>query len=327
MGNSKIIRSCITKIKDFKELSVLLVLVLVSVLLSITTDSFATSDNLGSLAIGLSCDGIIAIGMTTAMIGGGFDLSVGGIFGLSAAIAALLTVAGVNIWLAVIIALAVCVLVGLINGLLISKVGVNPFITTLGMMSITRGLVLVLTDARSVSIVKIPDIASFRVLGTGDFLSIPIIVIAFILMGIIGDIVVKKTTIALQLFYVGSNEKAARLSGINVDRVKTSIYMITAFMAAIAGILSLSRFGVATALGGQGAEMRVVSATVIGGASLKGGKGSVLGAILGIVLLNVVNNGLVLLSISVYWQSVISGLILIIAVSIDTLSTNRKNSK
>ncbi|HWR31485.1 MAG TPA: ABC transporter permease, partial [Negativicutes bacterium] len=321
------IRSCITKIKDFKELSVLLVLVLVSVLLSITTDSFATSDNLGSLAIGLSCDGIIAIGMTTAMIGGGFDLSVGGIFGLSAAIAALLTVAGVNIWLAVIIALAVCVVVGLINGLLISKVGVNPFITTLGMMSITRGLVLVLTDARSVSIVKIPDIASFRVLGTGDFLSIPIIVIAFILMGIIGDIVVKKTTIALQLFYVGSNEKAARLSGINVDKVKTSIYMITAFMAAIAGVLSLSRFGVATALGGQGAEMRVVSATVIGGASLKGGKGSVLGAILGIVLLNVVNNGLVLLSISVYWQSVISGLILIIAVSIDTLSTNRKNSK
>ncbi len=315
------------KAKSHKEMTVILIIVVLAVVLSIAKPVFLTGENLKTTLIGMACDGIIAIGMTLALISGGFDLSVGSVMGLSAVAAATLaTAAGLNIWVAAIVALIIAVGIGLANGLLIGKVGLNPFITTLGMMSIARGLVFVMTDGSSVSINTLSD-TSFRVIGSGTIGGFPVIVIIFLALVVFGQFMVSKSSAVMKVFYVGSNEKAAKLSGINVSKVKTLVYMVTGLLAGVAGILALSRFGVATASLGDGVELSVISAGVIGGASLSGGEGSVVGSVLGVLLLSLISNALILFNVSVNWQDLISGLILILAVTIDLMSHKKKYKK
>ena len=318
-----IFSEAISKLKGFKEMTVLLIVVLLCVIISIIEPVFLSIDNIKTTGIGLASDGIIAIGMTVALISGGFDLSVGSIMGLSAVFTASFTAMGIGVWPAAIISLVLCLGIGALSGTLIGKVGLNPFITTLGMMTIARGGVYVLTEGRALSIGN--HIESFRFLGNGEIIGIPVIIIIFLVLTIIGDFLVKKSSPAMKVFYVGSNEKAAILSGINTGKVKLIVYVVTAFMASIAGLLSLARFSVATANMGSGSEMRVISAAVIGGASLSGGEGSVLGTVLGVLMLNIINNALVLFNVSVHWQNLIAGTILIIAVTIDVLSHKRKD--
>lgn len=312
------------RLMDMRETMVLMIIIIISVLLSIASPFFLTTDNLRTTAIGLSADGIIVIGMTIALISGGFDLSVGSMVGLSGAIVAAMFVAGVNIWLAVIISIVICGLMGLISGLFIGKVGINPFIITLAMMSIARGCAFVITTGSPISIKGAPE--SFLALGRGDVIGIPIMVIIFVIFAVLGDILLRKSSPLRKVFYTGSNEKAAILSGINTKKVKVLVYLSSALLAAFAGVLSVARFGVATPTSGEGTEMRVISAAIIGGTSLNGGEGSVFGAVLGIILLNIISNALVLLKISVYWQELISGLILLLAVTIDFINHRRKES-
>ena len=310
-------------IRGFKESTVILIIILLCIGISVSSPIFFSIDNLKTTAIGLASDGIIGIGMTLSLISGGFDLSVGSVMGLSAVLTALFAGMGINIWLAALLAVVISLIIGLINGILIGKVGLNPFITTLGMMSIARGGVFVLTQGTSLSINNADQ--SFRFLGSGNLFGIPVIAIIFIVLAILGDFMVRKSSPAMKVFYVGSNEKAAILSGINTGKVKLYVYLFTALMASLAGILSLSRFGVATANMGSGSEMRVISAAVIGGAALAGGEGSVFGTVLGVLLLSIINNALVLFNVSVHWQNLIAGTILILAVTIDLLSHKRKN--
>ena len=310
------------KVKSIREATILLTIIVFSAIISLLAPNFFTVDNLRTTAIGMSSDGIIAIGMTVALVSGGFDLSVGSIMGASSVIAGGLYLAGMNIWLGCLISVAVCLMLGLFDGLLIGKVGINGFIITLGMMQMARGIAYVVTTGSPQSLSSVPE--SFDFLGKGYVLGIPFIVLVFILLAIIGDLLMRKSAPFRKVFYVGSNQKAASLSGINVSKVKIGVYMLTALLSSIAGILTLSRFGVATPTAGQGTEMRVISAAVIGGASLSGGEGTILGAVLGIILLNLINNALVLLKVSVYWQQLISGLILIAAVSIDHISHMKK---
>jgi Ribose/xylose/arabinose/galactoside ABC-type transport systems, permease components len=317
------IKKVVQGIRGFKESTVILIIILLCAVISFSAPIFLSVDNLKTTAIGLASDGIISIGMTLALISGGFDLSVGSVMGLSAVLTALFAGMGLNIWLSALLAVGVSLLIGLINGIFIGKIGLNPFITTLGMMSIARGLIYVLTQGTSLSI-NDTDL-SFRSLGSGSLFGIPVIVIIFIILAILGDFMVRKSSPAMKVFYVGSNEKAAILSGINTGKVKLYVYLFAALMASIAGILSLSRFGVATANMGNGAEMRVISAAVIGGASLSGGEGSVFGTVLGVLLLNIINNALVLFNVSVHWQNLIAGTILILAVTVDLLSHKRKS--
>ena len=317
------ITKIVGKVKGFKEMTVLLIVILLCIIISIIEPVFLSIDNIKTTAIGLASDGIIAIGMTVALISGGFDLSVGSIMGLSAVFTASFTSMGIGIWPAAVIALVLCLFIGALNGTLIGKVGLNPFITTLGMMTIARGAVYVLTEGRALSIGG--DAETFRFLGNGAIIGIPVIIIIFVLLTIVGDFIVKKSSPAMKVFYVGSNEKAAVLSGINTGKVKLVVYIVTALVGSLAGLLSLARFGVATANMGAGSEMRVISAAVIGGASLSGGEGSVLGTVLGVIMLNIINNALVLFNVSVHWQNLIAGTILIIAVTIDVLSHKRKN--
>lgn len=315
-------------IRGHKESTVIIVTIVLFVFVSITkTEMFLSGDNMRTTLIGMSCNGIIGIGMTLALICGGFDLSVGSVMGLTAVLVALFASMDINVWVAFVLAMLVAGVIGLANGLLIGKVGLSPFVTTLGMMSIGRGLVLVITNGQSLSVNGIENIEAFRFLGTGSVGPVPMIVIIFIILAIISHLMFKKSSAVMKVFYVGSSEKSAKLSGINVSKVKILVYIFSAIMSGLAGVLSLSRFGTATVNLGQGVEMNVISAAVIGGAGLSGGEGSVLGTVLGVFMLSIINNALVLFNVSVNWQNLISGVILIVAVTFDTLSHKKKVKK
>jgi ribose transport system permease protein len=310
---------------QFREASILSIIVVLFIILSLTTPGFLDTENLKTTLVGLSLDGIVAVGTTLVLVAAGVDLGVGSVLALTGVFAGYLAYNGTNIWVASAIALVVAVLTGFLSGFFISRIGLNPLIMTLGMMSIARGVAYVITEGAPVSVTGLSP--SFLYLGQGDIFGVPMLVVILIIFTIAGDILLRKSTYLRQVYYVGSNEKAARLSGINVKNITMMIYVVSALMAGIAGILSLSRFSVATPTAGLGAELRAISACVIGGASLTGGVGTITGAILGVILVGLVNNALVLLNVSVYWQSLVTGLVLVIAVTLDVFNNRRKQKK
>lgn len=306
----------------WREFTLLTIILVCGAALSLATPTFLTGANLSTTAVGLASDGIIAVGMTVALILGGFDLSVGSVMALSGVAGGALYLAGWNIWTAALAGLVTGIVCGFINGYFIGKVGLNPFITTLGMMSIARGGAYVLTQGSPLSLSGLAE--GFAFLGGGFVWGVPVMAVIFFAIALVMDFVMRRFAPARQVFYIGSSAKAASLSGINVARVKLAVYLLTATLAAIAGILTLSRFTVAAPNAGISAELRAIAACVIGGASLTGGEGTVLGSVLGVILLAVVSNALILLNVSVYWQDLITGIILISAVLVDFL-THRSN--
>ncbi len=310
--------SMLAKLFAWREFTLLLIIVTGGTVLSLVTSTFLTAANLSTTAVGLSSDGIIAVGMTIALVLGGFDLSVGSVMALSGVVGGALYLAGWNIWVAALIGLVTGMLCGLVNGYFIGKVGLNPFITTLGMMSIARGGAYVLTQGSPLSL---PGIArGFGFLGGGAVGGVPVMAIIFFAIAVVMDFAMRRFAPMRQVFYIGSSPKAAALSGIEVPKVKIVVYLLTATLASVAGILTLSRFTVAAPNAGISAELRAIAACVIGGASLAGGEGTVLGSVLGVVLLALVSNALILLNVSVYWQDLITGVILISAVLVDFLT-------
>lgn len=313
------------KIRSMKEFSVLVILLILIVFISIMSPAFLTVTNLRTTAIGFSCNAIIAIAMTLALVSGGFDLSVGSVLGLSAVSVVVLSNAGWNIWLAAIVGILAGVLCGAVNGLLIGYLNLNAFITTLGMQQMARGLVYVLTNGGSIGLQDAAGVKAFRFIGSGSLGNFPMLVLVCLVLVVIGDILVRRSGAARNVFFVGSNEKTAMLSGINTRLVKTMVYVLTGALSGLAGVLTASRFGTATSSTGDGVEMTVISAAVIGGVSLLGGKGTVAGAVLGVIMMSVISNILVILNVSVHWQNFITGAILILAIIFDVLSNRRKN--
>ena len=312
------------RIRSMKEFSVLAILLVLIVFISVLSPAFLTVTNLRTTAIGFSCNAIIAIAMTLALVSGGFDLSVGSILGLSAVSVVALTNSGWNIWMACIVGILVGTFCGGINGLLIGYMNLNAFITTLGMQQMARGIVYVLTNGGSIGLKDAEGIKAFRVMGSGSIGKLPVLFLICLLLVTIGDILVRKSGMARNVFFVGSNEKTAMLSGINTKLVKTIVYVLTGALSGLAGVLTASRFGTATSSTGVGVEMTVISAAVIGGVSLTGGKGTVAGAVLGVVLMSVISNILVILNVSVHWQNFITGAILILAIIFDAVSNRKK---
>lgn len=313
------------KITSFRETNLIFTIIFVGFILTMMSSHFLTVDNLMSTAIGLAADGMIAVGMTVALVCGGFDLSVGSIMGLSGVTAGVLYISGINIWIACLIALLTGILCGLVNGFFIGKIGLNPFITTLAVAGIARGAAYVVTQGYPVSLSGVPS--TFAFIGEGKILGIPFIVAVFLVIALCGDFMMRRSEPLRKVFYTGSNEKAAILSGINTANVKMGVFLLTAVLASLAGILSIARFTVATPTAGIGSEMRSISAAVIGGASLSGGEGTILGAVLGVMLLNLINNGLILINVPVYWQELVNGVILISAVTFDHISHQDKIKK
>lgn len=306
-----------------REATVFLIIVLVVAIVSILEPNFLNPSNLSSIATAVSTDGLLAIGLCIVLILGGIELSVGGVAAMTCVITGYLCLAGVNVWIACLASMAAGVLVGLFNGFMISKVGLPPFIVTLSMMNLSRGIAYILTEGSPLSLSGyLPD--NFRGLATGDLFGVPMLFVIFVLVTIVAHILTKKSNLCRNIFFVGSNENAARLSGINVDKVKIAVYVAVALLSTLAGILSLGRFNVATPELSKGAETTAISAAVIGGTSMAGGVGSIVGTFMGIILLKVVNSALVALDVSVYWQNFVQGAILVIAVTMDYMSHRKK---
>jgi ribose transport system permease protein len=270
------------------------------------------------------------VGMTGALVSGGFDLSVGSVFALGGVTAALILRADMSIPIGLQVALAILggmgagLLSGIVTGLLITKANINPFISTLGMLGIARGISLAITQGSPLA--SLPS--EFFVFGqgvltiptAGNPITIPTLVLIALVIVIIGDILMRRSSYFRQIYYVGGNEDAARLSGINVNQVKLMVYTLSGVLAALAGVLSVSRFTVADPGAGSGEELRIIAACIIGGCSLKGGKGTVLGGLLGLIFVGFINNGMTILRVPVYWQNLVTGSILLLAVGFDTFS-------
>jgi ribose transport system permease protein len=229
-----------------------------------------------------------------------------------------------NIWLASVIGILFGTLCGFINGFFITRVGLSAFITTLGMMQVARGATFVISAAMPIPLQSIPP--AFKFLGRGIIpgIGVPFVIVLFIVSAVIFDFLSRRSTSIRKIYYVGSNEKAARFSGVNVNRVRIGVYVLSAVVASVAGVLTIARFNSATPYYGDTIAFETISAAVIGGASLNGGEGTILGAMLGMALLALIQTSLNLLDVSPYWQNLVTGLILLAAVSLDFLSHRKR---
>ncbi|MBX7236064.1 MAG: ABC transporter permease [Caldilineales bacterium] len=309
------------RLVEQREISIFLVVLFGAILLSLLSKNFLNPANLRALVLGLSFDAIVAVGMTVLMVSGGFDLSVGSVLALAGAVAGYgIVLLKLPVPVGIAAGLLTGVLVGLINGLLVSKVRVNPLIATLGMMQIARGAVFLLTAG--LGIPNLPD--SFNKMAQGKALGFQYPVYIMLVIVIVGDLLLRRSRFFRQSYFVGGNERSARLSGIRVGQVQITNYIITGLMAAVAGLLLTARMGTASVSAGLGVELRVVSAVVIGGASLAGGEGTVIGSIFGVALMALINNGLNLLGVNPYWQNIVIGAVLVIAVAADALSRRNR---
>jgi len=303
--------------------------VLAFVAMSVASDVFATQQNLFNVTRNFAFVAIIAIGMTAVIITGGIDLSVGAVLVLSGMVIGMTMHAGTSIWVAVPLALGTALAVGAINGVMIAYVRVPPFVVTLGMLSIARSLAMVLSDNRMVYAFG-PDQARLLTLGGGftnlplpfgDAIRVPNPVVLLFAMTIIIGFALRWTRWGRYLYAVGGNERAANVTGVPVKLMKVSVYMFCSLCAGIAGILEVGWLGTITTSLGQGMELSVIAASVIGGANLMGGVGTAFGAVVGAALIEVIRNSLILLGISTFWQGCFVGSFIIIAVLFDRLRT------
>ncbi len=298
----------------FRKLASVLSLLLIVMILTILSPHFMTAENFLSIGLQMSVIAIMAIGQVWIIIAGGIDLSVGSIMALAGVVTTMLIADGTNMVLAAMAGIVVGSGCGLLNGFLTAVGKLPPFISTLGMMGIARGVTLIIT--KGVPIFGLP--ADFAVLGNGRLFGVlPIPVLITICLGIIAHLALNVTPFGRYTFAIGSNFEAARLSGIRTTRLIVAIYLLGGFLCSIAGIILASRLSTGQPTAGTGNELDVIAACVIGGASLSGGVGTVWGAILGALLIGVLRNGCNLLDISAFWQQVAIGTIIIVAVFID----------
>jgi ribose transport system permease protein len=327
MDNGSFTQALVIRIRTIvavREFSLVAVLAIFGIIMTIVSPFFLTWPNLEAILLGLSVEGTIAIGMVILLISGGLDLSVGSTLAFTGVVTGLaLMDLGLPSPIAILLGLLAALVVGLANGLLVSKLKINPFITTLGMLSTVRGLLLVLAQGRAV--LNLPE--SFTVIGQGRLFGVQYPIYVMLFTVIIADLLMRNSRYFRQSYYIGANERAARLSGINVDLVKILNYCLVAVLAGVAGLLITARFGSSSVTVGSGVELRVLTACIIGGASLNGGEGTVFGAFLGALFMGVLANSLNLLGVDVYWQNLFTGLILIIAVVVDVINEKRKSSQ
>lgn len=303
-----------------REFMLLLIVIGIFVLMCFLSPIFLTRENLLAVLLGFSVEGIIAVAMTMLLVSGGFDLSVGSVVGLAGAVACILIKSGVPVPLGMLGGIAIGGLVGLFNGTVVTKLGINPFITTLSGLNMFRGLSIILMGGKNIS--GLPDM--FKILGQNYLFGIQLPIWYAIGFFVIGAILLKKSRFFRQNYYIGGNEKSAMLSGIKVNKVKLFNYMLTGLCAGFAGVVMSSRVASATTTLGTGMELRVITAVIIGGASLTGGEGSVLGTFLGSLLMAFVTNMINLTGVDVYWQTFVTGAILLVAVVVDRVGKIRR---
>ena len=320
-GNRVQGKSFLLRLFQSREFGVFLALVALVVLMRFLTPYFWKPDNIFNVLRGMSTIGIMAIGQTMIIVTGGIDLSVGSILAASAMVTARLMYTGVEPWTAVLIGLGFGTLLGAINGVLVTRVKVTPFIATLGMLSIARGLAYLLASGLQGTVasnIPMRDPA-VNFLGAGYVGPVPFPVIEMFVLVIGFSLFLRYTVLGRQIYAVGSNEQAARLSGVPVNMVKLFVYTITGALAALAGIMTAGLLGTSATNAGTGSELDVIAAVVIGGASLAGGSGTIIGSIIGAAIMAVLRNAFVLLQFPIYMQTISIGVVIILAVSIDQI--------
>jgi ribose transport system permease protein len=311
------------RLTGLRELTLLVIILVIIAVMSALSPFFFTMANFRAISIGLVPTAIISVGMTILLISGGFDLSVGATLALCSTLTAFALVEGTGIPLAVAAGFAGGLGVGLVNGLIVTQFRVNPLVATLGTMSAARGAALVMTEGFSIS--SLPP--AFGRLGQSSLAGIPTMVWITLLVVIVGDLALRHSVFLRQVYFVGGNEKAARLSGLAVDRLRVVAYALTGLLSALAGVLLSSRLMSGMPTAGNALELQVLAACVIGGASLRGGEGTVLGAFLGVIFVALVNNAMTMLAVSIYWQMIVTGAVLVAAVALDMLVRRRRNKE
>jgi erythritol transport system permease protein len=313
------------------KLRIFIALIVVFVVFSVLVPNFSEFNTLIILAKHVAINAILTIGMTYVILTGGIDLSVGAVVGLTGMIAGGLIYEGVrveaigytiyfNVWAVMAISVALGAFIGYMNGLLITKFNIAPFIVTLGMMYIARGAALLRSGGST-----FPNLTGtaergnmgFPALGTGTFMLMPYSVWLMIILGALLVYVALKTPFGRHVYAVGGNETAARLSGVNVVGVKRMVYVISGVMSAIVGLIVSSQLVAAHPATGEAFEMNAIAASVLGGTSLAGGRGSIVGAIIGAFVIGILNDGMVMKGVSSFWQIVIKGIVIIAAVIVD----------
>jgi len=307
-----------------QEFGVFLILAAMVLFLSVFTKTFLTSTNIFNILRAFSWIAISAFGESMVIITGGIDLSVGSVMGFSGLISGMLLRASVSVPVAVLGGLAAGIVVGLLNGLMVTKAKLPPFIATLGMLLMARGVCYGLSGGWPVQ-----DLSkSFRNLGQFDLpvlgAGVPLPLLFMILFAVIMALFLKRTIWGYRIYAVGGNEVASGLSGINTDRVKIMVYTLAAFLTAIGGILMTARLGVAAPTAANGYELDVIAAAVVGGTSLAGGEGTILGVLIGAAVMQVLRTGLVLTGVSAYWLQAVQGLVIVVAIMLDQLRKRRR---
>lgn len=303
-----------------RAVSLLLLMIGMSAVMSaFFPNTFFSFYNLSAILLSLSLEGILAIGMMFLIVSGVFDLSVGSSIAVGGAVCALfMKQLGVPVPLAMLLGIIACVAAGFVNGVMVAKVGVNALIATLAMMGILRGISILIAGA---GILGFPE--NFTVLGQKVILGFQMPVYYLVAFVIIGSVLLAKTRFFRQLYFIGGNARAARLSGINVDRCLIINFVVMGILCGLAGVMLTARLGSAIGTIGSGVELRVVTAVVIGGGSLAGGKGTIPGAFMGALFMGLLNNMMVIGGVNVYYQSIVIGLVLLAAVSLDVYLQKR----
>jgi len=305
------------QIKKILKNKPLIVLLVTSIIITLLNPRFLNWSNIVTVLRQTSINAVIATGMTFAILIGGIDLSVGSVLGLCGAIAATMISSGMNIVLVVLAALLLGTAIGYLNGTLITAGGLQPFIATLGTLTLLRGAILVFTQGRPISVGNTPGSDVFSEIGTGFIGPIPIPVYIMILVFIISYYILNHTRIGRYIYATGSNEEATMYSGIKTTRVKRFVYSVSGMMAALAGILITARLGSAQPTAGSGYELDAIAAVVLGGTSMAGGIGTIAGTAIGALIIGVLNNALNIMQVSSYYQDVAKGIVILIAVLLD----------
>lgn len=310
------------KIKNNEILGPLAALLIMTIALAFLSDNFMTYANILNLLRQVSVNIFIAFAMTFVILTGGIDLSVGSTLALTSALTAGLIRSGMNPIVCLILGLLIGGLLGLINGVFISMGNLAPFIVTLATMSIYRGFTLVYTNGNPITGVAKEGI--FKFLGRGSVLGIPFPIIIMIIIFAILYIFLHRTPFGRKIFATGGNEKAALISGISINKIKIFVYTISGVLSAISGLILMSRLNSAQPTSGVGAEMDAIAAVVLGGTSMVGGKGSIYGTLVGALIIGVLNNGLNIIGVSSFYQQVAKGVVILLAVLLDSYKNRKK---
>ena len=301
--------------KRLAEYIIVLAIVLESAVFVIIAPQFFSLPNLINVALSIAITGILAVGMTALILTGGIDLSVGSVAALAGVVAAMIASSG-RVFAASLVALGIGLAVGLFNGLMIAQFRVPPFVVTLAMLTICRGLAFIVTSGRSIG--NLP--ASFGVFGRERLLGVPVPVLLMLVVFVAGWFVLKRMVLGRYVYAIGGNREAAFLAGINVKRVILTVYLLNGLLVGLAGLVLASRLGAGVPNAGLQYELDVIAAVVVGGTSLNGGRGSVIGTFWGAVFIGVLNNGLNLAGIDPYMQKIALGLVILLAVLADQIN-------